>query len=375
MAGVYLHVPFCKKKCSYCDFFSVGQGKMDIPFADLVLSELKLRSSNISDKVVKTIYFGGGTPSLLPASDIQKIILGLHDFFNVDLNAEITIEVNPDDVTKGLAQQYKDIGVNRVSIGVQSFNDDELDFLGRRHDAKASIEAIRIFKDVGISNISIDLVYGLPNSTLSSWEQTLAMALDLDVQHLSCYHLTYEEGTPLTRMVAKGYIVPLDEDVSKAQFDLLRYMTAANGFIHYEISNLAKPGFISKHNSGYWLNEEYLGLGPSAHSYNRAIRWWNPASITEWKNVIENNILKLNKEDIDDVTRFNEMLITRLRTIWGINLKEIANGFSNEINNHLRNKIIPLIGSKKLALENNVIFIPPEHFLISDSIVSELLIV
>lgn len=375
MAGVYIHVPFCKKKCSYCDFFTVGQGKMDIPFAHLVLSELKLRSSNISDKVVKTIYFGGGTPSLLPASDIQKIIFGIHDFFNVELNAEITIEVNPDDVTKSLAQQYKDIGVNRVSIGVQSFNDDELDFLGRRHDAKASIEAIRIFKDVGISNISIDLIYGLPNSTLSSWEQTLAMALDMDVQHLSCYHLTYEEGTPLTRKVAKGNIVPLDEEVSKAQFDLLRGLATSNGFIHYEISNLAKPGFISRHNSGYWLNEEYLGLGPSAHSYNRAIRWWNPASITDWKSVIENNILKLNKEDIDDVTRFNEMLITRLRTIWGINLKDIANGFSNEINNHLRNKIIPLIGSKKLALENNVIFIPPEHFFISDSIVSELLIV
>ena len=375
MAGIYIHVPFCRKKCSYCDFYSVGEGKMDSHFADWVLKELKLRNNSISDRTIKTVYFGGGTPSLLPTDNIKRIISGLGDFFTVDPNAEITIEVNPDDVTLELAEKYQAIGINRVSIGVQSFNNDELIFLGRRHDVSKAVEAIRTFRKAGITNICIDLIYGLPNSTLKSWEQSLSVALELDIQHLSCYHLTYEEGTPLTRRVAKGAVTPLDEDLSRNQFDLLREMSHESGYVHYEISNLAKPGYISKHNSGYWLSEEYLGLGPSAHSFNGSMRWWNPSSITGWQKGVDSGEFPVNMEVIDSVTRFNELLITRLRTMWGVNLDEVANGFSIEIYNHLRKKIIPFIGSSKLVMENNTIKIPPKHYFVSDSIVNELIIV
>ncbi|MEW5845133.1 MAG: radical SAM family heme chaperone HemW [Bacteroidota bacterium] len=375
MAGIYIHVPFCRKKCVYCDFYSVGEGKMDNHFADWVLKELKLRSNYISDKTIKTIYFGGGTPSLLPASDIQKIISGIAEYFSIDPHTEITIEVNPDDITLKVAEEYRNIGINRVSIGVQSFNDNELIFLGRRHNVESSIEAIRAFKGIGISNISIDLIYGLPNSTLKSWEHSLQMAFEMGIQHLSCYHLTYEDGTPLTRKVTKGSVKPLDEVGSIAQFDLLREMANNNGFVHYEISNLSKPGYISRHNSGYWLGEEYLGLGPSAHSYNKMMRWWNPPSIREWEKSIHQGTEVLNKENIDELTRFNELLITRLRTMWGVNLNDVANGFNNEISIYLRNKIHPFILSGKIVMENDKIFIPPQHYFISDSIVTELLMV
>ena len=375
MAGIYIHVPFCRKKCSYCDFYSVGEAKMDNHFTDFVLKELSLRNPLIADRIVKTIYFGGGTPSLLPAGNIKRIISGLGDFFGVDPNAEITIEVNPDDVTLELAEQYQAIGVNRVSIGIQSFNNDELIFLGRRHDVGKAIEAIRIFRKASIANISIDLIYGLPHSTLKSWEHSLNVAFGLDIQHLSCYHLTYEEGTPLTRRVAKGTVIPLDEELSKAQFDLLREMSNNYDFIHYEISNLAKPGYISKHNSGYWLGEEYLGLGPSAHSFNRSMRWWNPSSITGWEKEVDSANFPKNMEAIGEVTRFNELLITRLRTMWGVNLEEVANGFSPEIYNRLRKKIIPFTASGKMVMENNILKIPPSYYFISDSIVAELLMV
>ncbi|HDP76534.1 MAG TPA: radical SAM family heme chaperone HemW [Bacteroidales bacterium] len=375
MAGIYIHVPFCKKKCNYCDFYSVGEAKMDNHFTDFVLKELNLRNPLIADRIVKTIYFGGGTPSLLPVGNIKRIISGLGDFFVVDPNAEITIEVNPDDVTLELAEQYHAIGINRVSIGVQSFNNNELVFLGRRHDASKAVEAIRIFRAAGIANISIDLIYGLPNSTLKSWEHSLNVAFGLDIQHLSCYHLTYEEGTPLTRRVAKGAVMPLDEEMSKAQFDLLRELSHANDFVHYEISNLAKPGYTSKHNSGYWLGEEYLGLGPSAHSFNRSMRWWNPSSITGWGNEVDSGNFLKNTEAIDEAIQFNELLITRLRTMWGVNLNEVANGFSIEIYNHLRKKIIPFTKSGKIIMENNILKILPNHYFVSDSIVAELLIV
>jgi oxygen-independent coproporphyrinogen-3 oxidase len=375
MAGIYVHIPFCKKKCSYCDFYSVGEAKMDNHFTDFVLKELSLRNLLIADRIVKTIYFGGGTPSLLPTGNIKRIISGLSDYFVVNPNAEITIEVNPDDVTLELAEQYQAIGINRVSIGVQSFNNDELIFLGRRHDVSKAVEAIRTFTKAGIANISIDLIYGLPNSTLKSWEQSLSRALGLDIQHISCYHLTYEEGTPLTRGVARGSVIPLDEELSKAQFDLLREMSAASGYVHYEISNLSKPGYISQHNSGYWLGEEYLGLGPSAHSFNGSMRWWNPSSISQWEKEVDSGNFTKNMETIDEVTRFNELLITRLRTTWGVNLNEVANTFSIEIYNHLRNKIIPFIESGKMVMENNTLKIPPNHYFVSDSFVCELLMV
>ncbi len=375
MAGIYIHVPYCKKKCNYCDFFSVGASQIDNRFADNILDELRLRYSLLIDKRVKTIYFGGGTPSLFPVSEVEKIILVLKQFFEVDSQAEITIEVNPDDVTTELAEGYKKIGINRLSIGVQSFNNDELEFLGRRHNSETAKNAIRIFRDAGFSNISIDLIYGLPGSNLEKWRRSLEIAFEQNIEHLSCYHLTYESGTPLTRKLNKGQVQAMDDEDSKKQFDLLRKFTLQAGYIHYEISNLAKPGYHSRHNSSYWLGNEYLGLGPSAHSYNKIRRWWNSPSIFKWQKDIEQGLLVPENELIDEVTRFNELLITRLRTIWGINLKDITNNFNVNINNHLRKKILPYIKNGIISLQNSTIVVEPEYYFISDSIVSDLLYV
>jgi oxygen-independent coproporphyrinogen-3 oxidase len=375
MSGIYIHVPFCYKKCSYCDFYSVGRNRLNEDFANHVVEELKLQNININDRLVKTIYFGGGTPSQLPASDIQKIISATHGCFAIDSNPEITIEVNPDDITPSAAKEYLRLGINRISIGVQSFIDAELAFLGRRHDAQTAVNAIKTLQDAGFDNISIDLIYGLPNSTLQSWDFSLREAMKLNIQHLSCYHLTYEEGTPLTRKVKKGRVQTLDEEISEKQFQLLNQVTSANGFIHYEVSNLAKPDFFSRHNSGYWLDEEYLGLGPSAHSYNKLKRWWNPASIETWKNSIQSGFEYVESEPIDSKTRFNEMIITRLRTIWGIDYDLLAKVI-NSLNLHpIRSQLGKHLKGGRLIIENGKIKIPPKRYFISDSIISDLLIV
>ncbi|QKG81038.1 radical SAM family heme chaperone HemW [Tenuifilum thalassicum] len=375
MSGIYIHVPFCYKKCSYCDFYSVGKGLLNSDFANSIVEEFKLQNKNINDRIVKTIYFGGGTPSLLPVSDIKKIVSSIPKYFTIDSNPEITIEVNPDDVTLPLAKQYLESGINRISIGVQSFNDSELSFLGRRHDAQTAVNAIRTLQDAGFDNISIDLIYGLPNSTLQSWEFSLREAMKLNIQHLSCYHLTYEEGTPLTQKIKKGRIQTLDEEISEKQFQLLSQVTSANGFIHYEVSNLAKPDFFSRHNSGYWLGEEYLGLGPSAHSYNKLKRWWNPASIEAWENLIQSGFEHVESEPIDSKTHFNEMIITRLRTIWGIDYDLLAKDIDSLNSHPIRSQMDKHLKGGRLIIENGKLKIPPKHYFISDSIISDLLIV
>ncbi len=375
MAGIYIHVPFCTKKCIYCDFYSVGTLSRIPQYPLLIEKELTLRKNFIGNVPIETIYFGGGTPSLLPYSAIAQILNTLAKTFIISHDVEITIEANPDDITIDLLSGYKTAGVNRLSMGIQSFIDKDLLFLGRRHSASAAEKAIEVSLDLGFDNISIDLIYGLPQSTLNSWEYNLKKAFSFDIKHLSCYHLTYEEGTVLTRRLNDSKIHAVDESISVQQFNLLRDISNQNGFIHYEVSNFAKEGFYSRHNTSYWQGVHYLGLGPAAHSYNGLRREWNPSAYTEWEVGIETKKPSTQSEAIDKQMRFNEYLLTHLRTIWGVDISTLRKEFEQSTIDRLTMSAKPYINTGKLVLKNNHLAIPPEYFFISDGIIEDLIIV
>jgi len=375
MAGIYIHVPFCTKKCIYCDFFSVGTLGKIVEYSRLIDSELELRKDFIGDVPIDTIYFGGGTPSLLPPEAIAQILNSISRRFTISANPEITIEVNPDDTTKELLSNYFSTGINRISIGIQSFIDKELTFLGRRHDALSAEKSIESSLSVGLNNISIDLIYGIPGSTEESWKFNLQKAFSLDIKHLSCYHLTYEKGTVLARNLNDSKIQEVDESVSVNQFYLLREFSKQYGFIQYEVSNFAKEGFYSRHNTSYWQGIHYLGLGPSAHSYNGLQREWNPNSYKAWEEGIDSQTPSTQSETIDRITRFNEILLTHLRTMWGVSISDLIKEFDEGIVKQMLVSAEHHLKSKKLELHSDRLVIPSEHYFTSDGIIGDLIIV
>jgi len=375
MAGIYIHVPFCKKKCIYCDFYSIGTLNKISQYPLLIEKELAFRKDFIGDVPIDTIYFGGGTPSLLPSGMIAQILNSLAKTFKIANNSEITIEANPDDISKELLTSYCSTGINRLSLGIQSFIDQELHFLGRRHNAAAAEKSIELSLSTGFNNISIDLIYGLPDSTVNSWGYNLEKAFSFDIKHLSCYHLTYEDGTVLTRRLKDKKIHEVDESISVQQFELLRERANQNGFTHYEVSNLAKDGFYSRHNTSYWQGVHYLGLGSAAHSYNGLRREWNPSSYEEWALGVESEKPVSQSEIIDKQTRFNEILLTHLRTIWGVDISTLEKEFDEPMVKQLLLNAEPYLKTNKLALKDNHLLIPPEHFFTSDGIIGDLIIV
>jgi len=373
MAGIYIHVPFCKKKCLYCDFYSVGTTSKILHYPTLIEKELSIRKEFIANEIIDTIYFGGGTPSQLSPIQIAYILNCIAKNFSISMNSEITIEANPDDISVELMRGYRSAGVNRISIGIQSFIDAELRFLGRRHDAQAAEQSINLALENGFENISIDLIYGIPNSTESSWEFSLRRAFSKGIKHLSCYHLTYEEGTPLTRRLNDNKIAEVNESVSVQQFKILQVLAEKNGFIHYEVSNLAKEGFYSRHNTAYWNGIHYLGLGPSAHSFNGMRREWNPSSYIDWEETIEDQKPSSNSEEINKQNQFNEILLTHLRTIWGVNLIELKDRFDDRMIDLLLLNAENHLKAKRLEIIENHLIIPPKHFFISDGIIGDLI--
>jgi len=375
MAGIYIHVPFCKRKCIYCDFYSIGTLDKIPNYPKLVERELLLRSEFISEKNIETIYLGGGTPSLLTQNQIENIIDSIAKTFKISSNPEITLEANPDDLTIEALIGYKKAGVNRLSIGIQSFNDSELTFLGRRHNSKDAEKTVEIALQKGFDNISIDLIYGIPKSTIESWRYSLSKAFSLGVKHLSCYHLTYEEKTVLSKKLKQKQFKEIDELQSINQFNLLRDLAQQNGFIHYEVSNLAKEGFYSRHNTAYWKGISYLGIGPAAHSYNGSKREWNPNSYVEWQKGIEKSIPNVQGENLDEHVQFNEIILTRLRTIWGINLIELKNRFSKKLVDQLLLNANKYIQANKMIIRDNHLQIPSKEYFISDGIISDLIVV
>ena len=319
MAGIYIHIPFCKKACHYCNFhFSVSQNLLP-QMVDAICREAELRNDYITENI-STIYFGGGTPSLLTIYDLRFTIEKLKSLFVIDIDAEITLEANPDDIIEEKLLNWKEAGINRLSIGVQSFFEEDLSWMNRAHNATQAYDSIRLAMQSGFNNISIDLIYGTPGLTDERWLQNLATAHELNVPHLSCYALTVEPNTALQKMIALQKKENIDAGKQSTHFELLMDWAKEKGYEHYEISNFAKPGFRSKHNSSYWQSKSYLGLGPSAHSYNEKTRQWNVANNIAYIESIQKNTVPFEVEELSSTQKINEYIMTSLRTMEGINL-------------------------------------------------------
>ncbi len=328
MAGVYLHIPFCAQVCHYCDFHKSASLSNMAELVEAMLLELELRAGYLGGRPVKTIYFGGGTPSLLPVADIARLVEQVARHNPLDPGAEITLEANPEDLDPAYLEALARTPVNRLSLGTQSFFDQDLAFMHRRHGARQAVEAVRMARRAGFDNLSIDLIYGLPGMGRQRWTDNLRQALELDAPHVSAYHLTYEEGTPFERWKRSGKITPIDEQESLWQFDTLADTLAAAGYEHYEISNFARPGWHSRHNSSYWLGDPYLGVGPSAHSYDgRDSRQWNVRNNPRYIRALKARQIPAEGERLDPAARLNELVMTRVRTQWGIDLDQVELGF------------------------------------------------
>ena len=323
MAGLYIHIPFCKKRCLYCDFFSTTLLERRKEYVEALIREIQARKHE-TDEPIRTIYLGGGTPSTLDIRDIQRLLAAI----DTPEAEEITMELNPGDATPEYLQALKKAGINRLSMGVQSFQNELLHLIGRRHNAAQAIEAVRRAQEAGFDNLSIDLMYALPTQTMAQWRADIEIALRLGIQHISCYGLMYEEGTAMTRMRDKGELTPIDEDTENAMYDYLCARLKDAGFIHYEVSNFALPGFASKHNSRYWDGTPYIGVGAGAHSYIGNIRSWNPDDLDAYLRGIQDGNLVRESETLTDQDVYNERIMLGLRTCQGVPCKAIQTDLS-----------------------------------------------
>jgi len=373
MAGIYIHIPFCKKRCSYCDFYTEIAPKLIPSLVDAIVSELHLRKSYLQEESIKTIYFGGGTPSILSKSQFQKIIDTIYHLFVVEKNAEITFEANPDDLTPEFFSSISSLPFNRISIGIQSFDDDDLKRINRRHTAQEAIIAVNNAQRAGFTNISIDLIYGLPYQTVEGWVNQLDIALSLGIQHISAYGLTYEEGTQLWKQKEANEIEGVDDDTMNEMYAILLKKMDGNGFERYEISNFSLAGFRSRHNTSYWKQEPYIGVGPSAHSYNIKSRQWNIASITNYIKALNNNELFFEKEELTLFDKYNDYVMISLRTKEGIDLQKIESDFGTELANYCLKNIKTFIDSEKVDKIDYKLRLTPTGIQISNLILTELM--
>lgn len=324
MAGIYIHIPFCKSRCLYCDFFSTTRLPEREQYVKAAAAEIGMRTDYLPDKHIKTIYFGGGTPSLLDSTSIAFLLNTIRENYDVDKQAEITLEGNPNDLTKEYLHQLKRIGINRLSIGIQSFDNKQLLRLGRRHTADDALDAIQQAQNAGFENISIDLIYGLPAQTLSELERDIDNALALNIQHLSTYCLTYESGTRLTQLRDAGKIQETNDDTLNSMYETICRRLKEADFEHYEVSNFTRKGYRSQHNSAYWNDTPYLGIGAAAHSYNQKSRQWNPSNMEEYIYQITNHKQVAEIETLSDTDRYNERIMLSLRTAEGIQLNQLT---------------------------------------------------
>jgi oxygen-independent coproporphyrinogen-3 oxidase len=375
MAGIYIHIPFCRQKCYYCDFYKTLNTKNTGSFLSSLKEEVKLRQNYLENETIKTIYFGGGTPSVLSKFQIHDILFFLQQQFQISETAEITFEANPDDLTPEYLNALFNIGINRLSVGIQSFENDLLKKMNRRHNAGEAILSIENSVKAGFENISIDFIYGLPGLSQKQWKQNLQQAFKLPVHHLSAYHLTYHEGTPFYTWLKKGTLKALEEKESVQQFSDLLDLAEKNNFEGYEISNFAKNGMYSKHNKSYWTGEKYLGLGPSAHSFNQKSRQWNMASVDGYIKAIQQNLLFYQHEELTDNERFNEYILTRIRTKWGVNLKELKSIFGETAYQHFLTNIKKHVDFENGYFKNNVFLLSKKGLFVSDDIMSDLMII
>lgn len=373
MAGIYIHVPFCKTRCIYCDFYTRTDMSSKHSYISALCKEIELRKEYTGDEIIETIYFGGGTPSQLSKDDLEQIFASIYRNFKVSEDAEITIEANPDDLGDKYLQMMRKFPFNRLSIGIQSFDDNELLFLKRRHTSQKAKDAVKSAKSIGFDNISIDLMYGLPNQTLDIWNKNLDEALALDIQHISSYHLIYEQGTRLYRLFKLGDINPVEEDLSVKMFSVMIDRLSSAGFEHYEISNFAKDGLYSKHNSSYWLGKKYLGLGPAAHSFDGQNRAWNIPSISKYTEGINSGKLPLEVEYLDENTRYNDFILTGMRTMWGVDLQKLEALFGNPRKEYCLKNVRKYINQGFVSQSDGNLKLTRNGIFISDGIMSDLM--
>lgn len=371
MAGLYLHIPFCKQACHYCDFhFSTNQTlKEEIVTA--LLKEMEMQQEYLAGELIETIYFGGGTPSLLSSAQLESLLVGASKNFTLAPSLEITVEANPDDLSPLLLKGLRAIGINRLSIGIQSFDESVLKFFNRAHNAAQSVTCIENARQAGFDNISIDLIYSIPQQSLPEWKENIKKAISLRPEHISAYSLTIEDKTVLGHRQKKGLLQPLPENESALQVELLMDELEGAGYIQYEISNFCLPGFYSKHNTSYWQQKKYVGLGPSAHSYDGITRQWNVANNHAYLSSIQRGALSFEKEVLTRSNKINEYIFTTLRTQWGCGVPYLAEVFDFTLD---QQKLDKYTQQGLLQIENRTIFLTAKGKLLADHIAMDLFV-
>lgn len=371
MSGIYIHIPFCKQACHYCDFhFSTSMKRKEEMVLALV-REIELRKEEANNELIETIYFGGGTPSRLQIADLKLQIDAIYKNYKVDKNPEITLEANPDDLSEDYLIELSKIGINRLSIGIQSFFEDDLELMNRAHNSAEAQKCLEIATRY-FDNITIDLIYGMPNMTNKKWLQNIETALSFNIPHISSYALTVEPKTALHSFIQKGIIPNLDENLASEHFYLLVQKLEENGFIHYELSNFGKPDYFSKNNSAYWLGKKYIGIGPSAHSYNGIARSWNVSNNAIYLKAISENRLPSETEILSKTDQYNEYIMTGLRTIWGVSLERIESEFGKTYLDYLNKQASKFIDDNMLFVENNTLKTTKKGKFLTDGIASDL---
>jgi oxygen-independent coproporphyrinogen III oxidase len=373
LAGIYIHIPFCKQACHYCNFHFSTSVVLKDEMIDSLKKEIEIRSRfPPKNEMIETIYWGGGTPSLLTQNEIQDLLSSVKKNYNVTDEAEITLEANPDDIHEEKLKEWKNAGINRLSIGIQSFVERDLLWMNRAHNSVQASECIRLAKKTGFNNFSIDLIFGTPGLTDKEWKENIQKAIDLDSPHIACYALTVEPKTALQKMVALQKKEDVNTDMQAGQYTILMQLMRNAGYEHYEISNFAKPGFRSRHNSSYWQGKKYIGIGPSAHSFDGKMRTWNKAHNVFYIKSIEQGIIPFEKEILTEAQKLNEYVMTSLRTIEGLDLKYVENTFSVGERKRIENLALNEAGNNRVRIDGEKIILSDEGKLFADGIAVKL---
>ena len=378
MAGIYIHIPFCNSKCAYCGFYSIASQKQKSAFLEALHSEIAQRTNYLKGERINTIYFGGGTPSILSIEEIKGILECVSCHYKVNPASEITLEANPDTLNPEYLQGLRKLGINRLSIGIQSFFDDDLKYLSRRHDANHARQCVDWAKQAGFDNLTLDLIYGLPTATSEKWSQNLDLFFETGAQHLSAYALTVEPNTIMAKQIATGKLQPVNEDDAVRDYEILCQRTKENGFLHYEISNFAKPGFRSKHNCSYWNRTPYAGFGPSAHSFDGVSRQWNVDNVSQYieyeihPSPNTTNPSPITKEILTPEQAYDEYVMLKLRTAWGIDLKYMEREMGKRFSDYCLKLAQGMIAQGKITQTREFLHLTDAQMLFADGIAETL---
>ncbi|MEO6813583.1 MAG: radical SAM family heme chaperone HemW [Ginsengibacter sp.] len=380
MAGIYIHIPFCKQACFYCNFHFSTSLLLKEEMVKSLIKEVELRSASKEDDVsiiskdekIETIYFGGGTPSLLSEVEIQELLSAIKSNYRVNEGAEVTLEANPDDITTEKLKEWKHAGINRLSIGIQSFIERDLKWMNRAHNASQALDCIYLAREAGFNNFSIDLIFGIPGLSNEEWKENVQKVIDLNVPHIACYALTVEPKTALQKMILLKKKENINSDAQAIQYAVLMHMMHDAGYEHYEISNFAKPGFRSRHNSSYWQGKKYIGIGPSAHSYNGQMRMWNKANNPFYIQSLQQNTIPFEEETLTTTQQLEEYIMTSLRTIEGMDLQFIEDLFSIKERERIQNILKTQVEKERILVIGNKIILTDEGKLFADAITVKL---